>query len=137
MGKRIISQKRGRGSHTYKSPGHRFKGATKLVGIHEGKLSGKVIDLIGCPGHYAPLMKIKYENGVTTLLPAPEGIKVKDILESGNPKSIRPGTTLALSDIPEGTSIFNIELQPGDGGKFVRSSGGVAKVVGVSGLNLT
>ena len=136
MGKRIITQKRGRGSPTYKSPGHRFKGRTKFVGTHKGKLAGKVIDLIACPGHYAPLMKVKYENNLTVLLPAPEGIKVNDILESGNPKSAKAGTTLELRDIPEGTNIFNIELQPGDGGKFVRSSGGFAKVVGKTGNNV-
>ena len=34
-----------------------------------------------------------------------------------------------LGDIPEGTPVYNIEAKPGDGGKFVRSSGGNARVV--------
>ena len=133
MGKRIIAQKRGKGSPTYKSPGHRFKGETKLVGIHKGKLNGEILDLICCPGHYAPLMKVKYDNDSIVLLPAPEGVKVKDIIESGETKRARPGNILSLKNVPEGTNVYNIEQQPGDGGRFVRSSGGSARVVGKTG----
>ena len=43
---------------------------------------------------------------------------------------MRAATTVPLSEVPEGGLVCNIEAIPGDGGKFVRSSGGVARVVG-------
>ena len=61
---------------------------------------------------------------------APEGIRVGDIVNSGEEAGIKPGHIMPLKAIPEGTAIFNIESQPGDGGKFVRTSGTFAKLVG-------
>jgi large subunit ribosomal protein L2 len=105
--------------------------------VHKGKINGKIIDFICCPGHSAPLMKIEYEDGKTVLLPAPEGVRINDPVESGATKKIRPGNTLPLKAIPEGTTIYNIEFQPGDGGKFVRSSGAFAKIVSKTGNFVT
>ncbi len=123
MGKRIITQRRGRGTHTYKSPGHKFKGP-----ISQPSETGKVTDLIHCAGHSAPLITITQKNKETILSPAPEGIKVGDNISVGE-KELKTGNILQLKDIPEGTSVFNIESQPGDGGKFVRSSGTFAKIL--------
>lgn len=123
MGKRILQQRRGRGTATYRSPGHRFKGTIK----HPSE-TGNVIDLVNCPGHSAPLMSVMQKNGEKTLTPAPQGIKVGDQINVGE-KEIKTGSVLPLKDVPEGTSIYNIESQPGDGGKFVRSSGTFAKIV--------
>ena len=54
------------------------------------------------------------------------------------PKSeIKSGNVLHLKDIPEGTSVYNIESQPGDGGKFVRASGTFAKVVAKTASKIT
>lgn len=124
MGKRILQQRRGRGTGPYKSPGHRFKGA-----IQHPKEDGIIVDLINCPGHSAPLIEIAQKDGQRTLAPAPHGIKVADQIQV-NTKDLQPGNILQLKDIPEGTSIYNIESHPGDGGKFVRASGAFAKVVG-------
>ena len=109
MGKRILQQRRGRGTSTYRSPGHRFKGAIK----HPSE-TGKVIDIINCPGHSAPLMNIMQQNGENILSPAPHGIKVGDQITVGE-KEIKTGSVLQLKDVPEVTSIYNIESQPGDG----------------------
>lgn len=122
MGKRIIQQRRGRGTSTYKSPGHRFKGAVKLL---TDEL--KIIDLVHCAGHSAPLMEVQSIHGNKSLVLAPEGMKVGDILNSN--LEVKVGNVLPLSDIPEGTLIHNIECRPGDGGKLVRASGGFAKLV--------
>ncbi len=124
MGKRILSQRRGRGTHTYRSPGHRFRGPSKLP-----LESGKVLDIVNCPGHHAPLIDVGHSNGKSTLSPAPEGIKKGDTIIVGDKAEVTSGNTLQLKNIPEGTSVFNIESHPGDGGKFVRSSGAFAKVV--------
>ncbi len=134
MGKRIITQRRGRGSHTYKSPSHRYKGAIKLRAYDkiekEGAMKGIVRDIVNCPGHSAPLVLVQYENKETVLMAAPLGIKVNDTVESGVTAGVSGGNVLPLKNLPEGTLVNNIEVRPGDGGKLVRSSGSFAKIVG-------
>lgn len=127
MGKSLIQQKRGKGSHTYRSPGFRYYGSVNHP--KESKdIEGKITELIGCPGHSAPLIHVKYSNGEDILMLAPEGIRVGDRVQAGIKTPIKPGNTMPLKNIPEGTLIYNIEAQPGSGGKFVRSAGTFAKV---------
>ncbi len=128
MGKRLISQRRGRGTPTYRSPSHRFKGMAVHPRITEEPLKGTVNDIIKCPGHSAPLIEIAYSSGDVIYNIAPEGIKVGDVIEASS-EEVSTGNILELGKIPEGTSIFNIEAKPGDGGKFVRTTGTFAKVV--------
>jgi len=130
MGKNLIVQRRGKGTHTFKALSHRYKGDAKFLSLIEGKLEGVVVDIVDCPGHSAPLMVVRYANGSEALMIAPEGIKVGDVVEIGSGSSIKVGNVLPLGEIPEGTSIYNIESIPGDGGKFCRASGSFAKVVG-------
>ncbi len=130
MGKNLIQQARGTGSPTYRSPGHRFKGSTKHRSWIDAPITkGKILDFTHCPGHSSPLALVEYEDGELSLLPAPEGMKVGDHVEAGTQAAVTVGNTLPLSAIPEGTEIFNIEATPGDGGKFVRSSGVFARIV--------
>tara|TARA_Y100000310_G_scaffold184192_1_gene184335 strand:+ start:188 stop:892 length:705 start_codon:yes stop_codon:yes gene_type:complete len=126
MGKRLIQQRRGRGTKTYTSPSFRFKGKVKHQRL---ETSGTVIDLVHCQGHSAPLMEISYLTGEKSLAFAPEGIKVGDAISLGQEEEIKKGNVLPLISIPEGTLIHNIELRPGDGGKLVRTSGASAKIV--------
>ena len=132
MGKNLIQQARGKGGPTYRSPSHRFRGWAKHNMNGDSTLKGFVVDLIDCPGHSAPLAHARYENGEECLLLAPEGLKVGKELMSGNEAAISTGNILPLKNIPKGTSIYNIESQPGDGGKFVRSSGVTAKLISKS-----
>ena len=125
MGKRLIQQRRGRGTLTYRGPKFRFKGKVKH---HHLETSGKVIDFVHCAAHSAPLMKVAYLTGEEVLNFAQEGIKIGDEITVGG-STIKDGNVLALKEIPEGTLIHNIELSPGDGGKLVRSSGTFAKIV--------
>ncbi len=61
---------------------------------------------------------------------APEGVRIGDEIISGNKiEEVKKGYIMPLKDVPEGTMIFNIESQPGDGGKFVRASGSFAKII--------
>lgn len=127
MGKNLIQQARGKGGPRYRAPSFRYKGESKL---RSDKIAnGEIIDIIHCPGHNSPLMEIKYDDGKLGLLQAPEGICVGDTVNIGEDVSIKAGNALPLNNIPEGTSVYNIENNPGDGGRFVRSSGGFAKIV--------
>lgn len=129
MGKNLIQQRRGRGTITFRAPSFRYKAEIKFNKLTEQTLNGEIIDLIHCPGHNCPLAKIRYENGEDVFIIAPEGIRVGESVRSGSSAEIKPGNVLPLKEIPEGTSIFNIEGNPGDGGRFVRSSGGFARLL--------
>jgi len=130
MGKNLISQARGRGGPTYRSPGHRFVAPAKYKGkLHT--MNGVVKDIVNCPGHSAPLVKIKFEDGNIIYALAVEGIKVNDTVKLGT-NEITNGNIAYLKDMPEGSLVNNIESKPGDGGKFVRSAGTFARVVTVS-----
>jgi len=129
MGKSLIQQKRGKGSPRYRSPSFRFKGRTRLPPISEKEVEGKIKDLIHCAGHSSPLMEVNYQDGKSVLLQAPEGIRVGDKIQMGNEVEVKEGNIMTLKNIPEGTTIYNIESNPGDGGKFVRSSGGSARII--------
>ena len=128
MGKNLIQQARGKGGPRYRAPSFRYKGESKFRPDTRA-VNGEIVDIVHCPGHNSPLMEIKYEDGQTGLLQAPEGISVGDMINIGEDVVIKAGNVLPLKSIPEGTEIYNIENNPGDGGRFVRSSGGFAKIV--------
>ncbi|MHA1263815.1 MAG: 50S ribosomal protein L2 [Candidatus Helarchaeota archaeon] len=131
MGKRIKVQRRGRGSPTFRASKKRKRGAIKhpspATTINEG-LEGEIITIEHERGRSAPLARVRYNNGQKSYMIAPEGISIGHSIKVGIPE-IKIGNTLPLKEIPEGTSIFNIESQPGDGGKFVRAGGTYATVV--------
>jgi len=128
MGKNLIQQARGKGSPTYRAPSFKYKGSVKHSKDLKD-LKGKIIDIVKCRGHSAPLAQVLYENGEETYMVAPEGIRVGDIISSGVDSPAELGNTSTLRNIPEGTLIYNIESFPGDGGKFIRASGGFGKVL--------
>ena len=128
MGKTLIQQARGKGGPSYRARSFRFKGDAKMPVLRKPEVQGTITDFVHCPGHSAPMAEITYEDGTISLLLAPEGVKVGDKVSLGG-KEVEPGNVLALKDIPEGTPIYNVELQPGDGGRFCRSSGVCARVV--------
>ncbi len=136
MGKRIISQRRGRGTSTYSAHSHRWniqiKHRTYDTTEREGMLTGIVTDLTHCKGHTAPIAIIKYDNGEFNYVFAPIGIKVGNTVYSGLKGKPTIGSTLPLSSIPEGTTISNIESKPADGGSFVRASGAGAKLLSIT-----
>lgn len=129
MGKRIIAQRRGRGSLQYRVHSFHHKGEAKLS---RNKANALVTDLIHCSGHSAPLAEVRYDDGEKGLIIASEGLAVGDTIDMSSGAKVDHGNVMKLSDVPEGVSVFNIEAVPGDGGKFVRSSGAVAKVVSKS-----
>lgn len=136
MGKNLIQQARGKGSPTYRAPSFRYVGTAKHIPLKNEAITGKVIDIVHCPGHSAPLTKVEYDNGEIALNLAPEGIRIGQEITSGVDTPIMPGFTSQLKNIPEGTLVYNIESQPGDGGKFVRSSGAFAKVLSKVGAEI-
>lgn len=85
------------------------------------------------PNRTANIALLHYTDGIKAYILAPKGLKVGDIVESGEEVDIKPGNALALKNIPTGTNIHNIELRPGKGGQLVRSAGASAQVLGFDG----
>lgn len=135
MGKRIIQQRRGRFKGRYKVPSHRYRGKIKYH-HNKNQTNGIVEDIIHDPGRTAPLAKIRFENTRTDHIIAAEGTKTGDIISFTNTKeSVRTGNVVAVGLINEGFPIYNIEMQPGDGGKLVRAGGSYATIVSQSSKN--
>ena len=81
------------------------------------------------PNRTAYIALMQYETGEKTYSIAPVGLKVGDVVMNGAGADIKPGNVLAISDIPVGTLIHNIELYPGKGGQLVRSAGTYAQLM--------
>ncbi len=131
MGKRILAQRKGRGSLPFRSPSHRHIGAVKYRPFLEGQneFTFKVIELLHSPGRGCPVALIKYNDDKKDLWLPPEGIfEGEEFIHSNSQTEIKVGNILPLKEIPLGTLVFNIESTPQDGGKFARSSG-VAAIV--------
>jgi large subunit ribosomal protein L2 len=128
MGRRIQGQRRGRagtsGSSTFKAPSHKYKAnlSHKNPGP-DGTVYGTVLEIEHDPARSAPVALVTFDDGDRRYVLAPEGIAVGDDIAIGISAEIKAGNTLTLAEIPEGLPVCNIESRPGDGGKFVRSSG--------------
>jgi large subunit ribosomal protein L2 len=90
--------------------------------------TGKILDLVHAPGRTSPLAEIDLDGKVVKIIAA-EGIQVGQQIQIGDAETVASGNIMSLGSIPEGTLVFNIEARPGDGGKFVRSSGNAAAIV--------
>ncbi len=123
MGKRIISQARGKGGPAYRVRKQAF---SIRVGypVHENG-EAQIISLLHSAAHSAPLIKILLGHEIfynVAFDGAVEGGGIK--IGSGT----KAGDIVMLKDIPVGTRIFNIEKNPGDGGKMIRVAGSSAVV---------
>jgi len=135
MGKNLIQQRRGRGTSVFRAPSHRYKGKVSHVAMKLDipVMSGVIKDISHCPGHSSPLVEVSFnDSSERILMIAPEGVRVGDVISAGEEAEVKVGNILPLKNVPIGTDIYNIESQPGDGGKFVRSSGASAKVMSKS-----
>ncbi|MEX2598608.1 MAG: 50S ribosomal protein L2, partial [Dehalococcoidia bacterium] len=81
------------------------------------------------PNRSARIALLLYADGARRYMLAPTGVKVNDQLMSGPQAEIRPGNALPLANIPTGTTVHNIELQPGMGGQMCRGAGTGAQLL--------
>ena len=85
------------------------------------------------PNRSANIALIEYEDGTRSYILAPIGLKDGDQVVSGMNTDIKPGNCLPIENIPVGTLIHNIELNPGQGGKLVKAAGGSAQLMAKEG----
>ena len=85
------------------------------------------------PNRSAFIALIKYEDGTLSYILAPYGLKAGDQVVSSAAADIKPGNCLPIANIPVGTVIHNVELQPGHGAQLVRAAGGAAQLMAKEG----
>lgn len=113
---------------------HRGAGHKRLYRVVDFKrvkdgIPAKVERLEYDPCRSAHIALVCYRDGERRYILAPEGLNVGDFVESGHSCPIRVGNTLALQNIPTGTTIHNIELKTGRGGQLVRAAGASAQLI--------
>jgi large subunit ribosomal protein L2 len=124
MGKRIISQARGKGSLTYRVRKKAFMHKINYPTAQQGQ--AQILKIIHSPAHSAPLMKISTNNEIF-FIPAFSTAYEGQTIEIGEKAEL--GNILPLKNVPTGTKVYNIERNPGDGGKMIRSAGSAATVL--------
>ncbi|MEW6192159.1 MAG: 50S ribosomal protein L2 [Bacillota bacterium] len=85
------------------------------------------------PNRSARIALLHYRDGEKRYIIAPAGLKVGQMVVSGPDADIRVGNALPLRNIPVGTMVHNLELNPGEGGKLVRSAGATAQLMAKEG----
>ena len=85
------------------------------------------------PNRSAYIALIRYEDGELSYILAPNGLKAGDQVVSSANADIKPGNCLPIANIPVGTIIHNVELQPGYGAQLVRSAGAAAQLMAKEG----
>lgn len=96
-------------------------------------VTGRVATIEYDPNRNANIALINYKDGEKRYIIAPNGLKVGMIIENGESADIKVGNSLPLKNIPVGTMVHCIELQPGKGAEMCRSAGAGAQILGREG----
>ena len=96
-------------------------------------VTGRVATIEYDPNRNANIALINYKDGEKRYIIAPNGLKVGMIIENGESADIKVGNALPLKNIPVGTMVHCIELQPGKGAEMCRSAGAGAQILGREG----
>jgi large subunit ribosomal protein L2 len=131
---RVIKKTGGRnvyGRITSRHRGGGHKRHYRLIDFKRDKIGirAKVAAIEYDPNRSTRIALLHYVDGEKRYILAPVNLNVNDFVQSGPEADIKPGNTLPISNIPLGTQIHNIELQPGKGGQIVRSAGTFAQLV--------
>ena len=130
-----MNKKAGRNSYGRITVRHRGGGNRRKYRIIDFKrnktgVPATVLTLEYDPNRSAHIALVQYEDGEKRYIVAPVGLKVGDVVTSGEEADIKPGNALPLSNIPTGTFIHNVELYPGKGAQLARSAGTMAQLTG-------
>ena len=132
------NQHAGRNNQGRRTMRNRGGGNKKLFRIIDFKrnqdgIAGLVKTIEYDPNRTAFIALLYYPNGSKSYILAPNGLKVGASILSGSNIAPELGNSLPLSEIPLGTTVHNIEINPGQGGALVRSAGVAAQILGRDG----
>ena len=137
----LVPQKRGSGRNNnghittrHKGGGHKHH--YRIVDFRRNKdgVPGKVERLEYDPNRSAFIALVLYADGERRYVLAPKGLNVGDAIQSGAEASIKVGNALPIRNIPVGTTIHAVELQPGKGAQIARSAGASVQLMAREGI---
>lgn len=133
-----LKKNSGRNSYGRITVRHRGGGNRRKYRIIDFKrnkvdMPATVLTLEYDPNRSAHIALVQYEDGEKRYILAPNGLKVGDVIESGEHADIKTGNALPLANIPVGTFIHNVELYPGKGAQLARAAGIMAQLMAKEG----
>lgn len=133
--KSILAKHSGRGAGgkiSVRHQGGRQKRFLREINFKRSKrdVLAKVETIEYDPNRTANIALLLYKDGARSYILAPEGLKVGDRIQSGSGALPKTANALPLGEIPVGSPIHNIEINPGKGGQIVRAAGTVAIIQG-------
>src|SRR3982751_470295 len=137
VGKRRAS---GRNHHGVITAKHRGGGNKRLYRIIDFKRNSKdgqpakVLSIEYDPNRSCFIALIQYEDGEKSYILAPKGLTAGATVQSGPTAPPEIGNAMPLANVPSGLEIHNIELNPGQGGKLIRTAGSVGRLGAKEGL---
>jgi len=134
-----LTKKAGRNVYGRIPVRHRGGGHKRMYRVIDFKrnefdgIPAKVAAIEYDPNRTCRIALLHYANGAKRYILAPVGLKVGDTVVSGPDADIKVGNALPLANIPVGTVVHNIELQPGKGGQLARAAGAAAQIMAKEG----
>jgi large subunit ribosomal protein L2 len=124
-----------RGRVTSRHIGGGHKRRYRLIDFKRDKrgVPAKVSSVQYDPNRSARIALLTYLDGEKRYILAPKDLKVGDLITAGPDVEVKPGNSLPLGQIPLGTQVHNVELQPGKGGQLARSAGVYAQLMAKEG----
>ena len=117
----------GRLAMRYSGGGHKKK--YRIIDFKRNKAGvAEVLTIEYDPNRTAFIALVQYADGEKRYVLAPQGLQVGSKIESGKDVAPEVGNALPMKNMPLGTNVHNIEMQPGQGGKLVRSAGASAQL---------
>jgi large subunit ribosomal protein L2 len=123
----------GRVTSRYRGGGHKRR--YRLIDFKRNKLEvpAKVASIEYDPNRTTRIALLHYVDGEKRYILAPNDLRVGDTVVSSATADIKPGNTLPLSNIPNGTLVHNVEMKPGKGGQMARAAGSAAQLMAKEG----
>ncbi|MCD8054729.1 MAG: 50S ribosomal protein L2 [Lachnospiraceae bacterium] len=134
------SGRNNQGKITVRHQGGGAKRKYRIIDFKRNSKDGipaKVVGIEYDPNRTANIALISYVDGEKAYILAPEGLTDGMTVMSGPEAELRVGNCLPLQNIPVGTQVHNVEMQPGKGGQMVRSAGGSAQLMAKEGKYAT
>jgi large subunit ribosomal protein L2 len=107
------------------------KRAYRMIDFKREKfgIPGKIVSIEYDPNRTARICLVNYADGEKRYIIHPVGLKVGDVVVSGPTADIKTGNALPIKNIPEGSFLHNVELNPGKGGQMMRAAGSQAQLM--------
>jgi large subunit ribosomal protein L2 len=133
-----LSKSGGRNVYGRKTSRHRGGGHKRQYRVIDFRrvkdgVTARVAAIEYDPNRTCRIALLHYADGQKAYILAPKGLNVGDHVQSGQGSDIKPGNALPLRYIPVGTTVHNVELQPGQGGRIARSAGVAVQLVAKEG----